>query len=104
MAEHQKVHPFFTKPLEKAPTQGAFQWLQPLGPKRSCLYGINLEPKASSKVAALDLDGTIIKSHIKGKSVDGKPEWEWWRSFVPEKLRVLSEEGCEYIIGLFVAV
>jgi len=96
MAEHQKVHPFFTQRLEKAPAQGTFRWLQPLGPKHSCLHGVNLEPKASSKIAALDLDGTIIRSDIKGKSVDGKPGWEWWRSFVPETLRVLNKEGCEY--------
>jgi bifunctional polynucleotide phosphatase/kinase len=88
------VHPFFTKGQDKAPAQqGTFQWLSPLGPNRSCLHGINLHPTASCKVAALDLDGTIISSAHRGKVVEGKPLWEWWRSFVPDKLKTLIEEG-----------
>jgi hypothetical protein len=86
-----QVHPFFSKGQDKDP--GTFQWLPPLGPNRSCLHGINLHPKASQKVAAFDLDGTIINSALRGKVVDGKPAWEWWRSFVPDKLKTLVEEG-----------
>ena len=48
-------------------------------------------------MAALDLDGTIISSAVKGKVVDGKPVWEWWRSFVPEKLKKLVDEGWIYL-------
>ncbi len=94
ISDNTIVHPFFTKHHHgKQVAEGPFQWLEPLGPKRSCLHGINLQPKASYKVAALDLDGTIIKSDMKGKSVDGVPVWEWWRSFVPVKLNLLYNEG-----------
>jgi hypothetical protein len=86
-----QVHPFFSK--KDSTPQGTFQWFSPLGPNRSCLHGINLHPKASHKVAAFDLDGTIINSALRGKVVDGKPVWEWWRSFVPDRLKSLVDEG-----------
>jgi bifunctional polynucleotide phosphatase/kinase len=50
-----------------------------------------LQPKATSKVAALDLDGTVIKSDF--KAVSGKPTFEWWRSSIPDKLRELHQSG-----------
>ncbi|KAH9483853.1 Bifunctional polynucleotide phosphatase/kinase [Psilocybe cubensis] len=89
-----KIHPFFSKRTEKKP-EGSFQWLKPLGPTGSCLHGINLHPTASAKVAALDLDGTVIKSEFATKSAAaGKPpSWSWWRSIVPDKLKELYESG-----------
>ncbi|KAF9532384.1 polynucleotide kinase 3 phosphatase-domain-containing protein [Crepidotus variabilis] len=96
----QKVHPFFAKRIDKAPATatGNFQWLPALGPTRSCFHGINLLPKASRKVAALDLDGTLIKGDLRNALVNGKPQWEWWRSFIPEKLKILHEEGYAIVI------
>jgi bifunctional polynucleotide phosphatase/kinase len=81
------VHPFFAK--RTPDTSAAFRWLDPLGPKRTCLHAVNLDPKPSSKVAMFDLDGTLINSTF--NSLD----WQWWRTSVPEKLRKLSEE--EYV-------
>lgn len=69
----------------------AFQWLKPLGTAGSCLHGINLQPKATTKVAALDLDGTVIKYDF--KAVSGKPTFEWWTSSIPDKLRELHQSG-----------
>ncbi|CAA7267972.1 unnamed protein product [Cyclocybe aegerita] len=85
-----KIHPFFSKPQEK---KAEFKWLESLGPARSCLHGINLQPRASTKVAVLDLDGTVIKSEFGTKSANGKPSFEWWRSCVPDKLKELHESG-----------
>ena len=84
------VHPFFGKPQEQN-QDTAFQWLKPLGTVGSCLHGINLQPKATTKVAALDLDGTVIKSDF--RSVSGKPTFEWWRPSIPDKLRELHQSG-----------
>lgn len=79
------VHPFFGKSQEQN-QDTAFQWLKPLGTAGSCLHGINLQPKATTKVAALDLDGTVIKS-------DFKATFEWWTSSIPDKLRELHQSG-----------
>ncbi|KAG6813109.1 hypothetical protein H0H92_013963 [Tricholoma furcatifolium] len=92
----KKIHPFFSKPSPSAPS-GSFQWLDPLGPSGSCLHAINLQPKSSVKVAAFDLDGTIIKSDYGGGKKPSDP-WEWWRSSVPSKLRELVDAGYAVVI------
>jgi bifunctional polynucleotide phosphatase/kinase len=71
-------------------TPESFRWIKPPEAKPSCLYGINLNPKCESKIAAFDLDGTLIKSNIKKGS---DPIWEWWRNVVPVKLKQVHEEG-----------
>jgi bifunctional polynucleotide phosphatase/kinase len=50
-----------------------------------------LDPKSSSKVAAFDLDGTLIKGDVKSNST---PVWEWWRNVVPSKLKEVHQSGC----------
>jgi bifunctional polynucleotide phosphatase/kinase len=68
-----------------------FRWIQPaLGAKRSCLYGINLNPKNNAKVAAFDLDGTLVKSD---RTTRNDITWEWWRKVVPDKLKEVHEAG-----------
>lgn len=93
----KRIHPFFTaKPHAEQPstsTGGPFRWLEPLGASRSCLYGISHDPTPSAKVAAFDLDGTLIKSDYgAGKKPSGI--WEWWRACVPAKLKEVADSGC----------
>lgn len=88
------VHPFFAKPSASSSTASPFQWLKPsLGPKHTCLHGINLMPQSTPKVAAFDLDGTVIKSNHKNRSKEDALHWEWWRTTVPAKLQALHQEG-----------
>ncbi|KAG1754169.1 polynucleotide kinase 3 phosphatase-domain-containing protein [Suillus lakei] len=94
-----KTHPFFTKPSASSSTTSSFQWLKPaLGPKRTCLHGINLIPQSAPKVAAFDLDGTVIKSNHKNRSKEAALQWEWWRASVPVKLEELHQEGYSIIL------
>lgn len=89
----RSVHPFFSKP---SASSSPFQWLKPaLGPKRTCLHGINLDPPARPKVALFDLDGTVIEWRgfkNRGKGADSL-KWEWWRQSVPTKLKALHQDG-----------
>lgn len=94
-----KIHPFFTKPSASSSTASSFQWLKPaLGPKRTCLHGINLIPQSTPKVAAFDLDGTVIKSNHKNRSKEAALHWEWWRASVPAKLEELHQKGYSIIL------
>ncbi|KAI0260764.1 polynucleotide kinase 3 phosphatase-domain-containing protein, partial [Gloeopeniophorella convolvens] len=88
---------------------GPFRWLKPsLGPARSCLHGTQAAPRAAARVAAFDLDGTVIKSRFgsgkgkgKGKRVvaGGPPAaWEWWRAVVPGKLKEVHEAGFAVVL------
>ncbi|EDR11359.1 uncharacterized protein LACBIDRAFT_316135 [Laccaria bicolor S238N-H82] len=94
-----KVHPFFTKSKTTSGVgTGDFQWLSSLGSNGSCLHGVNLNPKSSSKVAIFDLDGTLIKSEFHNKLLHGKPAWEWWKLNVPSKLAELHTSGYALVI------
>ncbi|KAF9239632.1 HAD-like domain-containing protein [Melanogaster broomeanus] len=96
-----KVHPFFSKPsASTSTTTSGFQWLKPsLGPKRTCLHGINLSPPATAKVAAFDLDGTVIKSRHKNRGKGAEAlTWEWWRNAVPGKLQDLHQDGYSILL------
>ncbi|EKM55803.1 uncharacterized protein PHACADRAFT_54235, partial [Phanerochaete carnosa HHB-10118-sp] len=88
--------PIFTRGKTAESTQAqTFRWTElALGPAKTCLHGVNQSPKASSKVAAFDLDGCVIESSIGKKKVkDAPPNFQWWRAIVPEKLKELHEEG-----------
>ncbi|KAI0288305.1 polynucleotide kinase 3 phosphatase-domain-containing protein [Russula brevipes] len=94
-----------------SPDAKPFRWLTPaLGPTRSCLHGVHLSPTASSRVAAFDLDSTVIKSSFVqvgragskgGKRVIKKQTngggWEWWRAVVPQKLQEAHDSGFSVI-------
>src|SRR6266850_2897010 len=100
---------------EETEEKKPFRWLTPsLGPTRSCLHGVHLAPTASSRVAAFDLDGTVIKSQFiqvgragsKGGASGSKRVmkrqasglgWEWWRAVVPQKLKEAHDSGCAHI-------
>jgi len=72
---------------------------------------VHLAPTASARVAAFDLDGTVIKSSyvevgwnrragggkqqqrvMKKRQTSGL-EWEWWRAVVPQKLKEAHDSG-----------
>ncbi|KAJ3896711.1 polynucleotide kinase 3 phosphatase-domain-containing protein [Lentinula edodes] len=98
-----KVHPFFSNSPKEPKTTGTFQWQKPLGARGSCLHGTNLTPVCSSKVAAFDLDGTLIKPSfgkgaVKKASKGAPPAWEWWRDTVPHALEELRLEGYSIVI------
>ncbi|KAH9991967.1 polynucleotide kinase 3 phosphatase-domain-containing protein [Russula compacta] len=111
-AKVPKLFPIFEKQHGAEGTEEKpFRWLTPsLGPTRSCLHGIHLAPTASSRVAAFDLDGTVIKSPFSqvgragpkgGKRVKKQAnglEWEWWRAVVPQKLKEVHDSGFSVVL------
>ncbi|KAJ7508638.1 polynucleotide kinase 3 phosphatase-domain-containing protein [Mycena galericulata] len=91
-----KVHPFFSKEKPAAePNTSSLTWLKPLGPTGSCLHAVNNTPQSSSKVAAFDLDGTVIAS-LSFKAP--KLEWHWWNTVVPTKLAEVASEGYAIVL------
>lgn len=69
--------------------------MKPLGPKKTCLYGVNLTPAMSPKVAMFDLDGTIIVSAY-GKGQPKKNRhvtFTWWHESVAKKLEEVHNSG-----------
>ncbi|KAI0928143.1 hypothetical protein AcV5_005807 [Taiwanofungus camphoratus] len=97
-----KLFPIFDKTSSKdeSEEQSSFQWLKPaLGPKYTCLHGINLSAENRPKVAAFDLDGCIIQSSFpkKGKAAS-PPQFQWWRPGIPLKLKEIHDSGYSVVI------
>lgn len=57
---------------------------------------IQRQPKAW-KVAAFDLDDTLIKSTA-GKFTKSATGWKWWDPHVPDKLKELDSKGYQIVI------
>ncbi|CAK5280699.1 unnamed protein product, partial [Mycena citricolor] len=92
-----KVHPFFskTKSPAVADLSGPLKWLTPLGTIGSCLHATHLEPTPSARIAAFDLDGTVIAS----LPFSAPPlQWHWWNKCVPAKLTQVAEEGYSIVL------
>jgi len=65
---------------------------------------VHLAPRASSRVAAFDLDSTLIK-FVRGGSRGNKKrattnglEWEWWKAVVPQKLTEVHDSGYSVVV------
>ncbi|KAF9228631.1 PNK3P-domain-containing protein [Gyrodon lividus] len=100
VAKSERSCTCLTPSASTSTTPSDFQWVKPsLGPKRTCLHGVNFSPPATPKVAAFDLDGTVIKSNHnnRGKGTEAL-KWEWWRNDVPRKLQELHEDGYSILL------
>ncbi|KAI0300088.1 polynucleotide kinase 3 phosphatase-domain-containing protein [Multifurca ochricompacta] len=98
---HSSVFPIFEKRAagEGGTEDQPFRWLIPsLSPTRSCLHGVHLTPTASSRVAAFDLDGTIIKDERRVMKKVNEVEWEWWKAVVPQKLKEVHNSGYSIVL------
>ncbi|KAG8981507.1 hypothetical protein FRB90_007208 [Tulasnella sp. 427] len=90
------IHPFFTTRAKDGP--GPIQWLGWLGD--TCRHGVHLQPKSSTKVAAFDLDGTLIKPKSGVRFAKDHEDWKWWAdgSIIPNKLKELDEQGYAIVL------
>jgi bifunctional polynucleotide phosphatase/kinase len=66
--------------------------VHPMG-NGSVMHGINLAPKARTKVAAFDLDGTLIATKTGYVFPNGAEDWKWWHADIPKRLKDLYERG-----------
>lgn len=56
-------------------------------------------PSKRRKIAAFDLDGTIIRTASGKKHADGPGDWQWWDACVPLKLNSLyHDDGYRVVI------
>ncbi|KAJ1309791.1 hypothetical protein OPQ81_006556 [Rhizoctonia solani] len=69
----------------------------PVGPA-TCLYGIHLEQKPTSKVAIFDLDDTLITRKGVKKFSDDPDDWKLWTANVGDKLREAVSNGFSIVV------
>lgn len=90
------IHPFFLNASSSQQQQpetstSPFSWLKSVS--KTCLHGTHLTPRQSSRVAAFDLDGVLIKTKSGGTFPKDRNDWVWWRPLVKDKLVELDKEG-----------
>ncbi|THH08615.1 hypothetical protein EW145_g2580 [Phellinidium pouzarii] len=90
---HAVVFPLFDRSSDAAaPVEsiGPFHWKKlPFLLTSTCLFGENLAPALRSKIAAFDLDGTVIKWSASKNGTD----WEYWNKKVPQVLKEVHDSG-----------
>ncbi|KAB5596503.1 Bifunctional polynucleotide phosphatase/kinase [Ceratobasidium theobromae] len=65
---------------------------------KTCLHGVYLEPKASSKVAIFDLDGTLITPKSAQKFPTDPTDWKLCYSNVGAKIKSAFADGFAIVI------
>lgn len=48
---------------------------------------------SKNKVAAFDLDGTLITTKSGNTYARNESDWKWWHTSVPQKMKSLHNEG-----------
>ncbi|KAL9559163.1 hypothetical protein MBANPS3_000567 [Mucor bainieri] len=80
-----------------------------MSPKKSSLKWINalesvliakpsIKETARSKVAAFDLDGTLIATKSGRVFAKDEFDWKWWDPVVPKRIEALHDEGFKIVI------
>ncbi|KAI9276987.1 polynucleotide kinase 3 phosphatase [Phascolomyces articulosus] len=92
---NKRIHPFFT-PGEEKKDMG-LRWLQQVP---SVLIGRSKQAESGgrSKVAAFDLDSTLIKTRSGRVYPRDSGDWQWWDTSVPTTIRRLYDEGYKIVI------
>lgn len=70
-----------------------FRWHAKLGTQSSCLHGTHLRPTGSIKIAAFDIDGTLILTKGRGPFATSSDDWRIWSDLVVPKLKAAYDDG-----------
>ncbi|KAL8286350.1 hypothetical protein RQP46_004367 [Phenoliferia psychrophenolica] len=90
-----KLENAFTALGAAAKTKDSF-WRARAAP--NCPHGVYGEPKGSAKVAAFDLDGTLIKVASGAKFAKDKDDWTWLYPEIPSVLKQLVADGYSLVL------
>lgn len=90
----QKAVANFFKPASaKVPEKITFQTIRHSLIVGRCLDASTAPHPKPSKIAAFDLDDTIIKTKAGRTFSVGPDDWQWWHPSVPVKLKQLNNDG-----------
>ncbi|KAF8609982.1 PNK3P-domain-containing protein [Ceratobasidium sp. AG-I] len=68
------------------------------GETKTCLHGVHLDPRPSTKVAFFDLDDTLVTRKSGKKFSDDPADWKLWTPSVPERLKRALADGFAIVI------
>ncbi|EGG03692.1 uncharacterized protein MELLADRAFT_89991 [Melampsora larici-populina 98AG31] len=68
-----------------------FQWLSIIN--ESCIHGTYGNPIPTQKIAAFDLDSTLITTKSGNTFPRNSDDWKLWNPIIPKKLHQLNQDG-----------
>ncbi|KAF9925456.1 hypothetical protein FBU30_004763 [Linnemannia zychae] len=89
----KQVFSIFNKPVPSNPADISWKTHG-----TSFIVGEAFSPKAGSKVAAFDLDSTLIKVNGKHKWPKNADDWVWWAASVPDHLQKVADEKFTLVV------
>ncbi|KAI7850069.1 polynucleotide kinase 3 phosphatase [Circinella umbellata] len=92
---NKRIHPFFQPDGEKKDM--SLRWLQQI-PSVLIARSKQYEPGRSNKIAAFDLDSTLIKTRSGRLYAKDSSDWQWWDTSVPGTVQRLYDEGYKIVI------
>ncbi|KAI8638071.1 polynucleotide kinase 3 phosphatase-domain-containing protein [Parasitella parasitica] len=85
-------HPFF----DMSPRKSALKWINALESVLIAKSPVN--EAARSKIAAFDLDGTLISTKSGRVFAKDENDWRWWDPTIPKRIDALYNEGYKIVI------
>jgi hypothetical protein len=86
-APNLAIHPAYAI-FSKTPV--AFRFLKRI--ENTVLHGVHLTPTHHPKIAAFDLDETLIRTKSGGPYPRGEHDWKWLYAAIPVHLKGLHDE------------
>lgn len=80
-------HPFF----DMSPKKSLFKWINAV--ESVLIAKPSVKETARSKIAAFDLDGTLIATKSGRVFAKDEHDWRWWDPVVPKRIEALHDEG-----------
>jgi len=95
MEPEKKIHSLFTKPPKRnIDIETTMSWEE----EGSIIKGRTKELNHSSKIAAFDMDSTLIITKSGKRFAKDYKDWQWWHRIVPSIMISLHKEGFKIII------
>ncbi|CAO3619613.1 unnamed protein product [Mucor fragilis] len=88
----KKEHPFF----DMSPKKSSLKWINAL--ESVLIAKPSVKETARSKIAAFDLDGTLIATKSGRVFAKDEHDWRWWDPVVPKRIEALHDEGFKIVI------
>ncbi|OAD78705.1 hypothetical protein PHYBLDRAFT_107877, partial [Phycomyces blakesleeanus NRRL 1555(-)] len=91
-----RVHPFFTEKPKNNSMKRSIRWISTVD---SVLFGKSSgNEQGRSKIAAFDLDGTLITTKSGRVHAKDENDWQWWHTSVQSKIENLHQQGYKIVV------
>ncbi|RUS20191.1 polynucleotide kinase 3 phosphatase-domain-containing protein [Endogone sp. FLAS-F59071] len=92
------IHPFFSQSVSATTSTSTHMQMIWIQKSDGFLIGSFNNPLGRAKIAAFDLDSTLIATKSGNVHPKDAHDWKWWHHSVPKNLRELDESGYKLVL------